>query len=73
MCRISQLKKVLFTSKFAIAPTFSLSLGSLVKNLGKYDFEYLSQGFDNKVLENVFKKILKRILSLRIFEQFQKV
>ena len=34
----------------------SFSLGSLVKNLGKYDFKYLSQEFDNSVLDLVKEK-----------------
>ena len=35
---------------------FSSSLDSLVKNLGKDDFKYLSQGFDNNVLDLVKQK-----------------
>ena len=34
----------------------SSSLDSIVKNLGKDDFKYLSQEFDNKVLELVKQK-----------------
>ena len=36
----------------------SSSLDSIVKNLGKDDFKYLSQEFDNKVLELVKQKRL---------------
>ena len=36
---------------------FSSSLDSLVKNLGKDDFKYLSQEFDNNVLDLVKQKI----------------
>ena len=34
----------------------NLSLDSLVKNLGKNDFKYLSQEFDNSVLDLVKQK-----------------
>ena len=34
----------------------SSSLDSLVKNLGKYDFKYLNQEFDNNVLDLVKQK-----------------
>ena len=36
---------------------FSSSLDSLVKNLDKDDFKYLSQEFDNNVLDLVKQKI----------------
>ena len=40
----------------------SFSLDRLVKNFKKDDFKYLSQEFDNKVIEKrVFKKILMNI------------
>ena len=35
----------------------SSSLDSLVKNLGKGDFKYLSQEFDNNVLDLVKQKV----------------
>ena len=39
-----------------IAQFFSSLLDSLVKNLGKDDFMYLSQEFDSKVLDLVKQK-----------------
>ena len=44
----------------------SSSLDSLVKNLSNYDFKYLSQEFDNNVLDLVKQKKL----TLRRYEQF---
>ena len=35
----------------------SSSLDSLVRNLSKYDFKYLSQQFDNNVLDLVKQKV----------------
>ena len=42
--------KLSFTDSFQF---LSSSLDSLVKNLGKDDFKYLSQEFDNNVLDLV--------------------
>ena len=39
--------KLIFINNFQL---LSSSLESLVKNLGKADFNYLSQEFDNKIL-----------------------
>ena len=47
----------------------SSSLDSLVKNWSNYDFKYLSQEFDNNVLDLVKQKKL----TLRRYEQFWKV
>ena len=46
------------------------SLDSLVKSASKDDFKYLSQEFDNNVLDTGSAKI---IISLIIYEQFWKV
>ena len=43
-------------SFFDSFPFLSSSLDSLVKNLNKYDFRYLSQEFDNNVLDPVKQK-----------------
>ena len=40
----------------------SFSLDSLVKNLDKGDFKYLSQEFDNNVLDLVKKRILSLLV-----------
>ena len=42
--------KLIFIDSFQF---FSFSLDSLVKNMGKGNFKYLSQKFDSKVLELV--------------------
>ena len=47
----------------------SSSLDGLVKNWSNYDFKYLSQEFDNNVLDLVKQKKL----TLRRYEQFWKV
>ena len=47
-------------NKLAFIDSFqflSFSLNSLVKKLGKIDFRYLSQEFDNKVLDLVKQKV----------------
>ena len=46
-------KKLIFIDSFQF---LSSSLGILVKNLGKDDFKYLSQAFDNNVLDLVKQK-----------------
>ena len=45
--------KLIFIDSFQFVSSW---LESLVKNLGKYDFEYLSQEFDNNVLDLVKQK-----------------
>ena len=45
--------KLIFTDSFQFVCS---SLDSLVKNLGKHDFKYLSQEFYNKVLDLVQQK-----------------
>ena len=45
-------KKLIFIDSFQF---LSSSLDSLVKNLGKADFNYLSQEFDNKTLRYRFR------------------
>ena len=46
--------KLAFIDSFQV---LSFSLNSLVKKLGKIDFTYLSQEFDNKVLDLVKQKV----------------
>ena len=46
--------KLAFIDSFQV---LSFSLNSLVKKLGKIDFRYLSQEFDNKVLDLVKQKV----------------
>ena len=50
----------------------SSSLGSLVKILGKDDFKYLSQEFDNNVLDLVKQKEFYPDEYMREFENFKK-
>ena len=57
--RFSINNKLSFSDSFQ---DLSSSLDSLVKNLNKDDFKYLSRQFDNNILDLVRKK--KRILSL---------
>ena len=57
--RFSINNKLSFSDSFQY---LSSSLDSLVKNLNKGDFKYLSQQFDNNILDLVRKR--KRILSL---------
>ena len=40
-------------NKLIFIDIFQFSLNSLVKNLGKVDFKYLSQEFDNSVLDPI--------------------
>ena len=49
----------------------SSSLGSLVVNLGKADFDYLSQEFDNKVLDLVKPKGFYPYEYISNFEKFK--
>ena len=50
----------------------SSSLGSLVKILGKDDFKYLSQEFDNNVLDLVKQKEFYPDEYMSEFEKFKK-
>ena len=50
----------------------SSSLGSLVKILGKDDFKYLSQEFDNNVLDLVKQKEFYPDEYMSEFENFKK-
>ena len=47
------------------------SLNSLVKNLAKDDFKYLSQEFDNNVLELVKQKRFSPYQYMSDFEKFK--
>ena len=49
----------------------SSSLGSLVKNLSKDDFKYLSQEFDNNVLDLVKKEGFHPFEYLTNFQRFK--
>ena len=49
----------------------SSSLDSLVKNLGKDEFQYLSQEFDNNVLDLVKQKGFYRYECNSNFENFK--
>ena len=49
----------------------SSSLDSLVKNLGVHDFEYLSQEFDNNVLDLVKQKGVYPYEYMSNFEKFK--
>ena len=59
--------KLSFIDSFQL---LSSSLESLVKNLAKDDFTYLSQEFDNNILDLVKQR---EILSLWVYERFWKV
>ena len=59
--------KLSFIDSFQL---LSSSLESLVKNLAKDDFKYLSQEFDNNKLDLVKQR---EILSLWVYERFWKV
>ena len=61
-------KKLIFIDSFQF---LSSSLDSLVKNLGKADFNYLSQEFDNKVLDLVKQKGLYPYEYMSDFEKFE--
>ena len=50
----------------------SSSLDSLVRNLGKDDFKYLHQEFDNKVLDLVKQKVFHPQEYMKHFEKFKK-
>ena len=50
----------------------SFSLNSLIKNLSKNDFEYLSQEFDNNVLELIMQKGFYHHEYMSDFEIFKK-
>ena len=61
-------------NKFSFIDSFqflSSSLDSLVKNLGKDDFEYLSQEFDNNVLDLVNQNdfILEYMTDFKKFQE----
>ena len=49
----------------------SSSLDNLVKNLNKDDFKYLSQEFDNTVLDLVKKKGFHPVENMTDFEKFK--
>ena len=49
----------------------SSSLDKLVKNLNKDDFKYLSQEFDNTVLDRVKKKGFYPVENMTDFEKFK--
>ena len=50
----------------------SSSLDSLIKNLGKQYFKYLSQEFDNNILDLVKQKVLYPHEHLTDFKTFKK-
>ena len=50
----------------------SSSLDSLVKNLGQYDFKYLSEDFDNNVLDLVNQKGFYPCKYIVILKNFRK-
>ena len=61
-------------NKLSLIDTFqflSYSLDSLVKNLGKDDFKYLSQEFDNNVLDLVKQKTFHPYENMSNFEKFK--
>ena len=61
-------------NKLSLIDTFqflSYSLDSLVKNLGKDDFKYLSQEFDNNVLDLVKQKAFYPYENMSNFEKFK--
>ena len=61
-------------NKLSLIDTFqflSYSLDSLVKNLGKDDFKYLSQEFDNNVLDLVKQKVFYPYENMSNFEKFK--
>ena len=60
--------KLLFIDSFYF---LSSSLDSLVKNLGKDDFKYLSQEFDNNVLDLVKQKGFYPYEYMSDFEKFK--
>ena len=61
-------------NKLNVIDSFELlgsSLDSLVKNLGKNDFKYLSQEFDNNVLDLVKQKGFYPYEHVSHFEKFK--
>ena len=61
-------------NKLSLIDTFQFlrySLDSLVKNLGKDDFKYLSQEFDNNVLDLVKQKTFHPYENMSNFEKFK--
>ena len=61
--------KLLFVNNFQF---LSSTLDNLVKNLGKDDFKYLSQGFDCKVLDLVKQKRFYPFEYMSGFRKFKK-
>ena len=61
--------KINFINSFQF---FSSSLNSLVKNLGKADYNYLSQEFDNEVLYLTKRKGFYPYENMSGFEKFKK-
>ena len=61
-------KKLIFIDSFQL---LSSLLDGLVKNLGKDDFAYLSQEFDNNVLDVVKQKGFYPQEYMRDFEKFK--
>ena len=62
-------------NKLAFIDSFqflSFSLNSLVKKLGKIDFRYLSQEFDNKVLDLVKQKVYYSYEYMSDFKKLRK-
>ena len=51
-------RRLIFVDSFQF---LSSSLDSLIKNMGKTDFKYLSQKFDSKVLKSGFERFKKRL------------
>ena len=62
-------KKLIFIDSFQL---LSSLLDGLVKNLGKDDFAYLSQEFDNNVLDVVKQKGFYPLEYMCDFEKFKK-
>ena len=60
--------KVIFIDNFQF---LSSSLDSLIKNLGKNDFKYLTQEFDSKVLDLVKQEVFYPYEYLSDFEKFK--
>ena len=65
---IWSLTSIIFVDSFQF---LSSSLDSLVKNLGKNDFSYLSQEFDSKVLDLVKQKGFHPYDYMSSFEKFK--
>ena len=61
--------KLIFIDSFQF---LSSSLDSLVKNLGKDDFKYLSQEFDSNILSLVEQKGFYPYEYIGSFEKFEK-